>query len=126
MKELCEEMPEIAAFETLENAKEGYQDIQLVFDQAYERVYDPEKEPSPEELSFYLLALAGTAPQIDEEVFDHRMNLVTQYRTVLKKNLSFFEAWDKDSVKRVRESIRIACENGMLLREKYEKYIEEQ
>ena len=53
------------------------------------------------------------------------MNLVTQYRKVLKKNLSAFEGWDQDSVKRVKESIKIACENRILLREKYEGYIEE-
>ena len=126
MRELCEEMPKIAIFETTENAKEGYQDIQLFFDRAYERVSASGTELSHEELSFYLLALAGTAPQIDDEVFDHKMNLVTQYRTVLKNNISVFEGWDKDSVRRVRESIKIACESGMLLKEKYEKYIEEQ
>ena len=75
--------------------------------------------------SFYLLALARTAAEIDEEVFDHKMNLVMQYRKVLKKNLSVFESWDPDSVKRIKESIRIACENRMLLREKYEDYIGE-
>ena len=80
MKELCAEMPEIAAYETQENAKEGYQDIQKIFAQAYEKVCAP---------------------------------------------LSAFESWDPDSVKRVKESIRIACENRMLLREKYEDYIEE-
>ena len=53
------------------------------------------------------------------------MNLVMQYRKVLKKNLSVFESWDPDSVKRIKESIRIACENRMLLREKYEDYIGE-
>lgn len=79
----------------------------------------------PAELSFYLLALARTAAEIDEEVFDHKMNLVMQYRKVLKKNLSAFEGWDPDSVKRVKESIRLACENRMLLREKYEDYIGE-
>ncbi len=123
MKELCEEMPKIAIFETTENAKEGYQDIQMIFDRAYERVCASDTELSHEELSYYLLALAGTAPHIDEEVFDHKMNLVTQYRTVLKKNLSAFESWDQDSVSRVRKSIKIACENGILLKEKYEKYI---
>ena len=116
MMELCEEMPEIAAFETAENAKEGYQDIQKIFAQAYEKVCAPHSDISHEELSFYLL---------DEEVFDHKMNLVTQYRKVLKKNLSAFEGWDQDSVKRVKESIKIACENRILLREKYEGYIEE-
>lgn len=125
MMELCEEMPKIAAFETAENAKEGYQDIQKIFAQAYEKVCAPQSEISPEDLSFYLLALARTAPQIDEEVFDHKMNLVTQYRKVLKKNLSAFEGWDPDSVKRVKESIKIACEQRILLREKYEGYIEE-
>ncbi len=125
MMELCEEMPEIAAFETAENAKEGYQDIQKIFAQAYEKVCAPHSDISHEELSFYLLALARTAPEIDEEVFDHKMNLVTQYRKVLKKNLSAFEGWDQDSVKRVKESIKIACENRILLREKYEGYIEE-
>lgn len=125
MMELCEEMPEIAAFETAENAKEGYQDIQKIFAQAYEKVCAPHLDISHEELSFYLLALARTAPEIDEEVFDHKMNLVTQYRKVLKKNLSAFEGWDQDSVKRVKESIKIACENRILLREKYEGYIEE-
>lgn len=125
MVELCEEMPEIVAFETAENAKEGYQDIQRIFAQAYEKVCAPHSEISPEDLSFYLLALARTAPEIDEEVFDHKMNLVTQYRKVLKKNLSAFESWNPDSVGRVKESIRIACENRMLLREKYEAYIEE-
>lgn len=79
----------------------------------------------PAELSFYLLALARTAAEIDEEVFDHKMNLVMQYRKVLKKNLSAFEGWDPDSVKRVKESIRLACENRVLLREKYEDYIGE-
>ena len=125
MMELCEEMPEIAAFETAENAKEGYQDIQKIFAQAYEKVCAPDSDISHEELSFYLLALARSAPEIDEEVFDHKMNLVTQYRKVLKKNLSAFEGWDQDSVKRVKESIKIACENRILLREKYEGYIEE-
>lgn len=125
MKELCADMPEIVAYETLEHAKEGYQDIQKIFAQAYEKVCAPHSEISPEDLSFYLLALARTAPKIDEEVFDHKMNLVTQYRKVLKKNLSAFESWDPDSVKRVKESIRIACENRMLLREKYEDYIRE-
>lgn len=125
MVKLCEEMPEIVAFETAENAKEGYQDIQRIFAQAYEKVCAPHSEISHEDLSFYLLALARTAPEIDEEVFDHKMNLVTQYRKVLKKNLSAFKSWDPDSVKRVKESIRIACENRMLLREKYEAYIEE-
>lgn len=125
MKELCENMPEIVAYETLEHAKEGYQDIQKIFAQAYEKVCAPHSDISPEDLSFYLLALARTAPKIDEEVFDHKMNLVTQYRKVLKKNLSAFESWDPDSVKRVKESIRIACENRMLLREKYEDYIRE-
>ena len=96
MMELCEEMPEIAAFETAENAKEGYQDIQKIFAQAYEKVCAPHSDISHEELSFYLLALARTAPEIDEEVFDHKMNLVTQYRKVLKKNLSAFEGWDQD------------------------------
>lgn len=125
MVELCEEMPEIVAFETAENAKEGYQDIQRVFAQAYGKVCAPESGISHEDLSFYLLALARTASQIDEEVFDHKMNLITQYRKVLKKNLSEFEGWDPDSVGRVKESIRIACENRILLREKYEAYIEE-
>lgn len=125
MKELCADMPEIVAYETLEHAKEGYQDIQRIFAQAYEKVCAPHSDISPEDLSFYLLALARTAPKIDEEVFDHKMNLVTQYRKVLKKNLSAFESWDPDSVKRVKESIRIACENRMLLREKYEDYIRE-
>ena len=125
MKELCENMPEIVAYETLEHAKEGYQDIQKIFAQAYEKVCASHSDISPEDLSFYLLALARTAPKIDEEVFDHKMNLVTQYRKVLKKNLSAFESWDPDSVKRVKESIRIACENRMLLREKYEDYIRE-
>lgn len=125
MKELCAEMPEIAAYETQENAKEGYQDIQKIFAQAYEKVCAPHSGISHEDLSFYLLALARTAPEIDEEVFDHKMNLVMQYRKVLKKNLSAFEGWDLDSVKRVKESIRIACENRMLLREKYEDYIGE-
>lgn len=125
MKELCADMPEIVAYETLEHAKEGYQDIQRIFAQAYEKVCAPHSEISPEDLSFYLLALARTAPKIDEEVFDHKMNLVTQYRKVLKKNLSAFESWDPDSVKRVKESIRLACENRMLLREKYEDYIGE-
>ena len=125
MMELCEEMPKIAAFETAENAKEGYQDIQRVFAQAYEKVCAHGTDLSHEELSFYLLALARTAPEIDEEVFDHKMNLITQYRKVLKKNLSAFEGWDPDSVKRVKESIKIACENKILLREKYKSYIEE-
>lgn len=125
MKELCADMPEIVAYETLEHAKEGYQDIQRIFAQAYEKVCAPHSDISHEDLSFYLLALARTAPKIDEEVFDHKMNLVTQYRKVLKKNLSAFESWDTDSVKRVKESIRIACENRMLLREKYEDYIRE-
>lgn len=125
MKELCENMPEIVAYETLEHAKEGYQDIQKIFAQAYEKVCAPHSDISPEDLSFYLLALARTAPEIDEEVFDHKMNLVMQYRKVLKKNLSVFDGWDMDSVKRVKESIRIACENRILLREKYEDYIRE-
>ena len=125
MKELCADMPEIVAYETLEHAKEGYQDIQRIFAQAYEKVCAPHSEISHEDLSFYLLALARTAPEIDEEVFDHKMNLVTQYRKVLKKNLSAFEGWDPDSVKRVKESIRLACESRMLLREKYEDYIRE-
>lgn len=125
MKELCADMPEIVAYETLEHAKEGYQDIQRIFAQAYKKVCAPHSDISHEDLSFYLLALARTAPKIDEEVFDHKMNLVTQYRKVLKKNLSAFESWDPDSVKRVKESIRIACENRMLLREKYEDYIRE-
>ena len=125
MKELCADMPEIVAYETLEHAKEGYQDIQRIFAQAYEKVCAPHSDISHEDLSFYLLALARTAPKIDEEVFDHKMNLVTQYRKVLKKNLSAFESCDPDSVKRVKESIRIACENRMLLREKYEDYIRE-
>ena len=125
MKELCENMPEIVAYETLEHAKEGYQDIQKIFAQAYEKVCASHSDISPEDLSFYLLALARKAPEIDEEVFDHKMNLVTQYRKVLKKNLSAFEGWNTDSVKRVKESIRIACENRMLLREKYEDYIGE-
>ena len=91
MKELCADMPEIVAYETLEHAKEGYQDIQRIFAQAYEKVCAPHSDISHEDLSFYLLALARTAPEIDEEVFDHKMNLVTQYRKVLKKNLSAFE-----------------------------------
>ncbi len=125
MRELCEEMPEIVIFETTENAKEGYQDIQRIFDRAYERVCSSGTDLSQEELSFYLLALALTAPKIDEEVFDHKMNLVTQYRAVLKKNLPVFESWDNDSVMRVKKSIRIACESRMLLKEKYERYIGE-
>ena len=125
MKELCADMPEIVAYETLEHAKEGYQDIQRIFAQAYEKVCAPHSGISHEDLSLYLLALARTAPEIDEEVFDHKMNLVTQYRKVLKKNLSAFESWDPDSVGRVKESIRIACENRILLREKYEDYIRE-
>lgn len=125
MKELCADMPEIVAYETLEHAKEGYQDIQRIFAQAYEKVCAPHSDISHEDLSFYLLALARTAQKIDEEVFDHKMNLVMQYRKVLKKNLSAFEGWDTDSVKRVKESIRLACENRMLLREKYEDYIGE-
>lgn len=125
MRELCEEMPEIVIFETTENAKEGYQDIQRIFDRAYERVCSSGTDLSQEELSFYLLALALTAPKIDEEVFDHKMNLVTQYRVVLKKNLSVFESWDNDSVMRVKKSIRIACGSRMLLKEKYERYIGE-
>ncbi len=125
MRQLCEEMPEIVDFETKDNAKEGYQDIQIIFNYAHDRADHMDMSMNSEELSWYLLSLAKTAPLIDEEVFDHRMNLISHYRQVLKKVLPFIDSWDRDAADRVRESIKLACDARILISEKYEDYFKE-
>ena len=140
-------LPEVFRRETLENQKEHYQELQELLGKMASMagswdLSDPERLWS---LSGYLLLLARTALEIDEEVFDHRMNVVREYRRILKAFLAVPWARQalgaavqeplpscladlpketgREALERVRESIQLACENKILLREKYEPYL---
>ncbi len=124
LRSLCIRMPGIVRFETKENRKEGYQEIQAVFRNIYDQTVwlDPAEADSAEELSWYLLALSRTIPEIDEEVYDHRMNLVRQYRSTLRRALPFYASFSAEAQQRVQESIRSACREKILIAEKYTAY----
>ena len=124
MRSLCVRMPGIVRFETTQNQKEGYQEIQSVFRKVYEQAVwmDPAREEMRDDLSWYLLALSRTIPEVDEEVFDHRMNLVRQYRSTLRRVLPYYGKMNREEQERVRESIRGACREKILIAEKYTAY----
>ena len=126
LRSLFTALPEIFRFETQENQKEHYQELQELLGEVAGQVAkwdfsDPERAS---DLTGYLLMLAESIPEIDEEVFDHKMNLVREYRKTLKAFLAVYPALDGDSGQRLCESIRLACEHKVLLREKYEAYLE--
>ena len=83
---------------------------------------DQSLEETREDLSWYLLALTRTIPEVDEEVFDHRMNLVRQYRNTLKRVLPYYGKMRQEEQERIRESIRGACREKILIADKYTAY----
>ena len=145
---LFADLPEVFRQETQENHKEHYQELQELLSGIAAQVEawdfsDPERFF---DLCAYLLMLARVVPEIDEEVFDHKMNVVRQYRRTLKALLcvpwareaatlpesaplppclsSLPESKGREALSRLRESIGLCCENRVLLAEKYASFLE--
>lgn len=119
MKTLVEQMPERIRFETVENKKNGYQDIQEIFAQAAEQIESVQPLEEQESVSYYMEALSLCAPLIHKEVFDHYKNLEIQYKHILHRVCSYIDAFEPECQARIERSIRTACENRMILAEKY-------
>ena len=137
LRSLFANLPEVFRRETLENHKEHYQELQELLREIFRQMNERElsDEENLEEISCYLLSLSKTIPEIDEEAFDHKMNVVKQYRQMLKAFLALYgdelagfgqagTPSDRAAAfEKVRESIRLAADSRALLREKYEQYL---
>lgn len=121
---LAESMPSILDYETEKNKKNGYQDIQQVFFRYGAAAAELDAIREQNTISLYLSTLSACIPLIDEEVFDHRMNLVTQYRSLLRRILPFLSEYSEENRSLISISIASAIQSGTLLREKYQKYTE--
>ncbi len=134
--------PEVFRNETIYNKKEHYQELQGLLKEAMCTVEswnfaDRKNLPG---LSACLVMLAAIIPEIDEEVFDHKMNAVRYYRRTLKDVLQVYgddllrvkragedagmtETGYGKALEGIRASICLACEHRVLIREKYKKYL---
>ena len=127
-RSLSQDLPEVFRYET-ENNKEHYQELQVLLRDVFEHVkdLDPAVEKDLGPISWYLLGLAMTIPEIDEEVYDHKRNLVNQYQVILRRVLPLFcedgSIRDEQVRSRIRSSIAAACACGAILREKYERLL---
>lgn len=121
---LAERMPSALRYETEENHKNAYQEIQQIFSiygEAAGKLH-PIKEQGT--LCLYLTTLSTCIPLVDEEVFDHRMNLVQQYRELLRHVLPSLPEYSHENQKKLSRSIADAIQSKTLLKEKYQKFTE--
>lgn len=121
---LAEKMPGIIRFETDENNKNGYQNIQEVFRRAATQAAKMELLSHQEETACYMKALVESAPLISKEMFDHYKNLELQYKGVLHRTVPLLDQFQPQYGMQIRESIKTACEKRMILTEKYSAYCE--
>ena len=124
LRSLFVNMPEVFRYETRFNEKEHYQELQEMLREAAGVVNawdfaDAQRFP---DLTHYLLMLAQIVPEIDEEVFDHKMNVVKQYRSTLKALLQVpgiaekLEAFSKESpedLPREEQSLKAALKTAI-------------
>ena len=122
---LAEEMPVIIRFETEENNKNGYQDIQEVFRRAAAQAEGMELLAHQEETACYMKALVESAPLISKEMFDHYKNLELQYKRVLHRAVPLLDKFEPRYGKEIRATIKKACKERMILVEKYSAYAEQ-
>lgn len=122
---LAREMPGLVRFETEQNQKNRYQEIQQIFGKAAQQIRQKPFLDNQEDVAWYLTALVECAPLIDKEVFDHYKNLELQYKEVLHAivdKLPLFQPADRQMI---CATIRKACDSRMILREKYIHLAEE-
>lgn len=122
---LAQEMPVIIRFETEENNKNGYQDIQEVFRRAAAQAEKMELLAKQEETACYMKALVESAPLISKEMFDHYKNLELQYKSILHRAVLLLDKFEPEYGRKIRETIKTACEKRMILVEKYSAYAEQ-
>ena len=122
---LAEEMPVIIRFETEENNKNGYQDIQEVFRRAAAQAEGMDLLSHQEETACYMSALVKSAPLISREMFDHYKNLELQYKNILHRVVPLLDKFQPEYGSRIRETIKAACGERMILAEKYSAYAEQ-
>ena len=92
LQSLFKGFPEVFRHETICNKKEHYQELQGLLREAMRIVesWDFSDRKNLSGLSACLVMLAAIIPEIDEEVFDHKMNAVRYYRRTLKNVLQVY------------------------------------
>lgn len=115
--------PVYAAFETVCNKKEGYQDILFqirILDQKLNLDY------TFEHAACYLNMLIHTIDQISPEIYESYRELVDLFRTGVKRAVGEYApggeltGQDQNAAKLFREALEIACAGDVLLTEKYQ------
>ncbi len=125
--------PVYCAYETVCNKKEGYLDL---MDQlrAWKRVTDAEDHLRT--AAAFLKMLMNTIEQMSPEIYEYYRELVDMFRTDVKKVLKAYYVEgcsvgccfaengvvDETSTGMLQEAIKKACEQGVLLTEKYQQY----
>lgn len=117
--------PVYAAFETMENKKEGYPDIM-----AQMRVWNAKVKAdfNFRDAAEYLAMLIETIENISPEIYENYRELLDMFRegvkVVLKQyyagETGTFAAGADEAVKVFCDAVKRACEKDLLLAEKYE------
>jgi len=117
--------PVYAAFETMENKKEGYPDIM-----AQMRVWNAKVKADFNfiDASEYLVMLLGTIENISPEIYENYRELLDMFREGVKEVLKQyyveenegFVAGEEEAVQVFCNVVKRACEKDLLLAEKYE------
>ena len=117
--------PVYAAYETSENKKEGYPDIM-----AQMRVLKKhaESEFTAENGADYTAALLHTLEQISPEIYENYRELLDNFRGAVKRMLEQYYdaktktfAMDETAKKVFCDAVQKACEEYLLLAEKYQE-----
>ena len=116
--------PVYAAYETIENKKEGYPDIM-----AQMRVWNRNVKADFNfaDAAAYVAMMLGTVENMSPEIYENYRELLDMFREAVKKVIENYYAEESDtftgeanSVKVFCQAVKKACENHLLLAEKYQ------
>lgn len=116
--------PAYAAYETIENKKEGYPDIM-----AQMRVWNRKVKADFNfaDAAVYVAMMLGTVESMSPEIYENYRELLDMFREAVKKVLDMYYtaendtfSGDTDTVKIFCDAVKKACEGHLLLSEKYQ------
>lgn len=116
--------PEYAAYETTENKKEGYPDIMAQMRVLNQKI---KADFNFADAAVYVAMMLGTVESISPEIYENYRELLDMFREAVKKVLELYYAEENDTFEGNAETVELfcnavkaACENHLLLREKYQ------
>lgn len=116
-------LPFYGEAETVLGKKEHYQDVTVRFGETTKKLLAGEKDVKS--ASTLLLALITAIDLMSEQLFEHHMALIDDFKEVFATYKEDFKASEGNTRIKAAYAVNRACDMKVLLAEKYDSYVDE-